>query len=68
MNQDKYNLIWHEYTDHLKEMLHAMMKSSELTDVTFVMTRNNSRLTKLFLVLAVQFLKVLSVMLHRTLQ
>ena len=36
MNQEKYNLNWHTYTDHLREMLHEMMKSNELTDVTLV--------------------------------
>jgi len=32
----KYNLTWQLYTDHLREMLHEMMKSNELTDVTLV--------------------------------
>ena len=36
MNQEKLNLTWHTYTDHLKEMLHDMMYSNELTDVTLV--------------------------------
>ena len=36
MNQEKYNLNWHTYSDHLKEMLHEMMKSNEFTDVTLV--------------------------------
>ena len=36
MNQEKYNLNWHTYSDHLREMLHEMMKSNELTDVTLV--------------------------------
>ena len=36
MNQEKYNLNWHNYSEHLKEMLHNMMKSDELTDVTLV--------------------------------
>ena len=36
MSQEKYNLNWHTYTDHLREMLHEMMKSNELTDVTLV--------------------------------
>ena len=36
MNQEKINLTWHSYTDHLKEMLHDMMSSNELTDVTLV--------------------------------
>ena len=36
MNQEKYYLNWHTYSDHLREMLHNMMKSDELTDVTLV--------------------------------
>ena len=36
MNQEKYNLNWHTYSDHLREMLHEMMKSDKLTDVTLV--------------------------------
>ena len=36
MNQEKYNLKWYTYSDHLREMLHEMMKSNELTDVTLV--------------------------------
>ena len=36
MTQEKYNLNWHTYSDHLREMLHEMMKSNELTDVTLV--------------------------------
>ena len=36
MNQEKYNLNWHTYSDHLRGMLHEMMKSNELTDVTLV--------------------------------
>ena len=36
MNQEKYNLNWHAYSDHLREMLHEMMKSNELVDVTLV--------------------------------
>ena len=36
MYQEKYNINWHTYSDHLKEMLHEMMKSKELTDVTLV--------------------------------
>ena len=36
MNQEKYNLNWHTYSDHLREMLHNMMKSDKLTDVTLV--------------------------------
>ena len=36
MSQEKYNLNWHTYSDHLREMLHEMMKTEELTDVTLV--------------------------------
>ena len=37
MHQEKkYNLNWHTYSDHLREMLHEMMKSNEQTDVTLV--------------------------------
>ena len=36
MNQEKFNLTWHTYTDHLREMLHNMMSSNELTDITLV--------------------------------
>ena len=40
MNKEKYNLKWHTYTDHLRGMLHGMMKSNELTDVTLVCDDN----------------------------
>ena len=33
---EKYNLNWHTYSDHLREMLHDMSKSQYLTDVTLV--------------------------------
>merc|ERR1719300_1209088 len=36
MLQEKFNLTWHTYTDHLREMLNGMMSSNELTDVTLV--------------------------------
>merc|ERR1712126_174757 len=36
MNQEKYNLNWHTYSDHLREMLHEMRESDQLTDVTLV--------------------------------
>ena len=36
MNQEKFKLHWHTYTDHLKEMLHDMMSYNELTDITLV--------------------------------
>ena len=36
MHQEKYNLNWHTYSDHLREMLYEMKKRSELTDVTLI--------------------------------
>ena len=36
MSLEEYNLNWHTYADHLREMLHEMMISSEFTDVTLV--------------------------------
>ena len=36
MSKENFNLKWNSYTDHLREMLHNMMTSSELTDVTIV--------------------------------
>ena len=36
MNQEKLNIIWEKYVDHMREMLHNMMTSNELTDVTLV--------------------------------
>ena len=36
MQQEKLKLNWRTYTDHLRGMLHEMMKSNELTDVTLV--------------------------------
>ena len=36
MNQEKYNLNWHTYSDHLTDMLHNMRKSENLTYVTLV--------------------------------
>ena len=36
MHQEKYNLTWHAYSDHLQEMLHGMMASQDFTDVTLV--------------------------------
>merc|ERR1712189_19942 len=36
MSQEKFNLTWHTYTDHLREMLNDMMTSNEMTDVTLV--------------------------------
>ena len=36
MIQETFDLTWHTYTDHLREMLHDMMYANELTDVTLV--------------------------------
>ena len=36
MSQEKFNLTWHTYTDHLRQMLNDMMSSNELADVTLV--------------------------------
>ena len=66
MHKEKYNINWHTYSDHLKEMLHEMMKSKMLH--WFVMTRNNSRLIKLFSVLAVQFSEESSKIFQKTVQ
>ena len=34
MDQEKFNVTWPSYTDHLKEMLYDIWNSNELTDVT----------------------------------
>ena len=36
MVQEKFNIKWDTYTDHLREMLYGMKTSDELTDVTLV--------------------------------
>ena len=36
MTQEKYNLNWHTYSGHLRDMLHNMRISNNLTDVTLV--------------------------------
>ena len=36
MHPEKYNMNWQTFTDHLKELLHEMMLSKELTDVTLI--------------------------------
>ena len=36
MDQEKYNLNWINYSDHLREMLHKMRKTNSLSDVTLV--------------------------------
>ena len=41
MHQEKSNLNWHTYSDHLREILHEMMKSNELTEVTLICDDKN---------------------------
>ena len=36
MTHEKFNLNWHTYTDHLREMLHDIMNDKELSDVTLI--------------------------------
>ena len=36
MSQEQFDLTWHTYTDHLRSMLHDLMYTNELTDVTLV--------------------------------
>ena len=36
MSSETYNISWHTYSDHLRQMLHEMLKSDKLTDVTLV--------------------------------
>ena len=35
-HQEKYNLTWDRYSDHLRESLKEMMTSAEFADVTLV--------------------------------
>ena len=36
MNQEMYNLTWHTYSDHLREMLKNLLKENYQSDVTLV--------------------------------
>ena len=36
LNEDSYNVVWQDYPDHLKEMLHNMINNKDFTDVTLV--------------------------------
>ena len=36
MNQEKYNLTWHSYSDHLKSMMKDLMVNEDFSDVTLV--------------------------------
>ena len=71
MHQEKYNVNWHTYSDHLREMLHEMMISNELTDVTLVCDdKKQFRAHKIVLSasLVVQFLRILLIVYHQVVQ
>ena len=36
MNQEKYTLTWHSYSDHLKSMMKELMMNEDFSDVTLV--------------------------------
>ena len=36
MHQEKYNLKWHSYSDHLKNMMKTLMMNEDFSDVTLV--------------------------------
>ena len=36
MNQQKYSVIWHNYSDHLKIMMKELMMNEHFADVTLV--------------------------------
>ena len=36
MHQEKYNLTWHSYSDHLKSMMKELMMNEDFADVTLV--------------------------------
>ena len=36
MHQEKYNLTWHSYSDHLKTMMKELMMNEDFSDVTLV--------------------------------
>merc|ERR1712126_529446 len=36
MAQEQYDLYWHTYSDHLKDMMQNLMHSNQSTDVTLV--------------------------------
>ena len=44
---EQFNLNWHTYNDHLKEMMQHLIQSNESTDVTLVcedrIDNNNNR-------------------------
>ena len=39
-HQETYNISWHTYTDHLRTMLHDMLATANLSDVTLVSDDN----------------------------
>ena len=34
MHQEKYNLTWHTYSEHFREILQSMMSDDTFADVT----------------------------------
>ena len=36
MHQEKYNLTWHSYSDHLRSMMKELMMNEDFSDVTLV--------------------------------
>ena len=69
MHQEKYNLNWHTYSDHLKSMLHEMMKSDDLTDITLVSDdKEQFKAHKIVLSACSSVFKSLAVIFHRTVQ
>merc|ERR1712126_94408 len=40
MNEERYNLNWHDYSDHVKGLLNGLLASEKLTDVTLVCDDN----------------------------
>ena len=36
MQQEKYSLTWHTYSDHLKGMMKELMMNEDFADVTLV--------------------------------
>ena len=36
MKEESYNVVWQDYPDHLREMLHNMMNNTDFADVTLV--------------------------------
>ena len=36
MHSEKYSLIWHTYSDHLKSMMKELMMNEDFSDVTLV--------------------------------